>query len=206
VKYLIAFVTSIFLFNFFMGCTVLSAPDGEDTVVAVGLGDTQKPSEKVPAAEAEDIMPQIFEPGSLEDPEICSTCHRDIYNEWSKSMHANAWEDKWYQPDYILAHQQTDGATDLLCGACHAPVAARTGLLPPADGSQFDATSRRGISCDFCHTVSGVGLMFFADEPLRVRVEFADSDGTVRVHTGRLVRTQKMTERTTGFAIEFDPE
>jgi len=54
--------------------------------------------------------------------------------------------------------------------------------------------------------VSGVGLMFFADEPLRVRVEFADSDGTVRVHTGRLVRTQKMTERTTGFAIEFDPE
>ena len=36
--------------------------------------------------------------------------------------------------------------------------------------------------------------------------QFADSDGTVRAHTGRLVRTQKMTERTTGFAIEFDPE
>ena len=159
-KYLIAFVTSIFLFNFFMGCTVLPAPDREDAVVAVAVGDTPKPSEKDPAAEVEDIMPQIFEPGSFEDPKICSTCHRDIYNEWSKSMHANAWEDKWYQPDYILAHQQTDGATDLLCGACHAPVAARTSLLPPADGSQFDATSRRGISCDFCHTVSGVGLMF----------------------------------------------
>ena len=104
-------------------------------------------------------MPPLFEPGSFEDPKVCSTCHRDIYNEWSKSMHAYAWEDKWYQPDYLLAHQQTDGATDLLCGACHAPVAARTGLLPPADGSQFDATSRRGISCDFCHTVSGVGQM-----------------------------------------------
>ena len=160
VKYIVAFVTSIFLFNFFMGCTVVPVQDGEDAVVAVAVEDPPDPSEKDPTAEAEDIMPQIFEPGSFEDPKTCSTCHRDIYNEWSKSMHANAWEDKWYQPDYILAHQQTNGATDILCGACHAPVAARTGLLPPADGSQFDATSRRGISCDFCHTVSGVGQMF----------------------------------------------
>lgn len=103
---------------------------------------------------------QIFEPGAFEDPDVCSHCHRDIYNLWSKSMHAYAWEDKWYQPDFILAHQQTDGATDLLCGACHAPIAARTGLLPPADGSKFDEVSRRGISCDFCHTVSGVEQMF----------------------------------------------
>jgi hypothetical protein len=160
VKYLVAFVTSILLFNFFIGCTVTPAPDREDAVVAVAVEDPPDPSEKDPTAEVEDIMPQIFEPGSFEDPKTCSTCHRDIYNEWSKSMHANAWENKWYQPDYILAHQQTDGATDLLCGACHAPIAARTGLLPPADGSQFDATSRRGISCDFCHTVSGVGQMF----------------------------------------------
>ena len=159
-KYLAAFVTSIFLFNFFMGCAVLPAPDGESAVLAVAVEDPPEPSEKEPDAEAEDIMHQIFEPGSFEDPKTCSTCHRDIYNEWSKSMHANAWENKWYQPDYILAHQQTDGATDLLCGACHAPIAARTGLLPPADGSQFDATSRQGISCDFCHTVSGVGQMF----------------------------------------------
>ncbi len=103
--------------------------------------------------------PQKFEPGAFEDPKVCSTCHSAIYEEWSRSMHAYAWEDKWYQPDYLLAHQETDGATDTLCGACHAPVAARTGLLPPADGSKFDATSRRGISCDFCHTVSGVEQM-----------------------------------------------
>ncbi len=75
-------------------------------------------------------------------------------------MHAAAWVDKWYQPDYLLAHQQTHGATDLLCGACHAPIAARTGLLPPADGSKFDAASLRGISCDFCHTVTGVEQMY----------------------------------------------
>jgi hypothetical protein len=54
--------------------------------------------------------------------------------------------------------------------------------------------------------LSGIGLMFFAAEPLRVTVEFVDCDGIARVQSGKLVRTQKMTERTTGFAIEFDPE
>lgn len=103
---------------------------------------------------------QKFEPGQFENPEKCLHCHRDIYNDWSKSMHALAWEDKWYRPDYLLAHQETDGATDLLCGACHAPIAERTNLLPPADGSKFDATSSRGISCDFCHTVSSVKQMY----------------------------------------------
>lgn len=121
------------------------------------------PAEKLIVSSAAEIKaerPDLFTPGDFEDPKVCSTCHRDIYNEWSKSMHAYAWEDKWYQPDYLLAHQQTDGATDLLCGACHAPIAERTGLLPPADGSRFDEASRRGISCDFCHTVTGAEKMF----------------------------------------------
>lgn len=104
--------------------------------------------------------PQIFAPGAFEAPKVCSYCHQDIYDDWSHSMHAKAWDNPWYQPDYLLAHEETEGATDLLCGACHAPIAARTGLLPPADGSQFDETSRRGISCDFCHTVTGVEEMF----------------------------------------------
>jgi hypothetical protein len=161
-KYSIIFVTSMFIFIFFMGCTALSVPNEEDSIVAVDIsaGDILKLSEKGPATATKVVKPQLFKPGSFENPKVCSTCHRDIYNEWSKSMHAYAWEDKWYQPDYILAHQQTDGATDLLCGACHAPIAARTGVLPPADGSQFDAASLRGISCDFCHTVSGVEQMF----------------------------------------------
>ena len=150
-KYLTLTVLSIFVCVFFVEVGFLHAssviPPADAASVAAVVDDTV--SDKA----------QLYEPGSFEDPKVCSTCHRDIYNEWSKSMHANAWTDKWYRPDYLLAHQQTDGATDLLCGACHAPIAARTGLLPPADGSKFDDASRRGISCDFCHTVSGVGEM-----------------------------------------------
>lgn len=144
---------------FSLVAVILILIDGGELLHASG---SATPATEVAAdsTETEAATSQMFQPGAFEDPEVCSTCHRDIYNEWSKSMHAYAWEDKWYQPDYLLAHQQTDGATDLLCGACHAPIAARTGLLPPADGSKFDATSRRGISCDFCHTVTGVSQMY----------------------------------------------
>jgi hypothetical protein len=45
--------------------------------------------------------------------------------------------------------------------------------------------------------------MFFTDEPLRVAVEL-ELDGRLVTYTGRLVRAQKMSATTTGFAIEFD--
>jgi hypothetical protein len=109
---------------------------------------------------AQHVVPDMFQPGSFENPQTCAGCHRDIYAAWSTSMHAYAWENTWYQDDFMLAHQESGGATDMLCGPCHAPIAARTGLLPPADGSNFDETSRYGISCDFCHTVTAVEQMF----------------------------------------------
>lgn len=138
--------------------------------------DAPQPVETARVAAAVDNntgKPRMFEPGAFENPKVCEPCHSEIYEDWSKSMHANAWTDKWYQPDYLLAHQQTNGATDTLCGACHAPIAARTGLLPPADGSKFDETSKRGISCDFCHTVTGVSQMFnmgHVSEPGNVKI------------------------------------
>lgn len=136
---------------YFMGCGNVNVNQEELATSAEKVAAAEEPSAS---------KPQIFEPGSFESPEVCMHCHQEIYDEWSKSMHAYAWKDKWYQPDFQLAHKETDGLTDLLCGACHAPIAARTGQLPPADGSQFDATSLQGISCDFCHTVTGVEQMF----------------------------------------------
>ncbi|HEY5673896.1 MAG TPA: multiheme c-type cytochrome [Malonomonas sp.] len=170
-KRFVIFLMLALPFALFTGCGLPKTSSEPPTVT---VADTVKQPELVAATDAEKAassatvaaaetkveVPQNFEPGDFESPEKCANCHRDIYNDWSKSMHAMAWEDKWYQPDYMLAHQQTNGATDTLCGACHAPIAARTGLLPPADGSKFDATSRRGISCDFCHTVTGVSQMF----------------------------------------------
>jgi len=148
-------------FLLFTGCSTLSSPENADTQEPTDatVAETETPA-PVEEPEAKTAEPQMFTPGDFESPERCVNCHREIYEDWSKSMHALAWVDKWYQPDYMLGHRETDGATDMLCGACHAPIAARTGLLPPADGSKFDETSKRGISCDFCHTVTRVEQMF----------------------------------------------
>ena len=51
----------------------------------------------------------------------------------------------------------------------------------------------------------GHALLFFSEEGLRVRVEVHEDEGT-RSYLGRLIRLQRMSESSTGLAIEFDPE
>ncbi|EEG79050.1 multiheme c-type cytochrome [Dethiobacter alkaliphilus] len=129
-------------------------------LILQGCGGQQSPqeSDREQAANDSPVSEEevLFNPGDFEDPSVCGGCHGEIHQAWSGSMHAAAWTNELYQPDYLLAAQETDGATDVFCGECHAPVAVRVGQLPPVDGSEFDDTSRQGVSCDFCHTVSEV--------------------------------------------------
>jgi hypothetical protein len=107
--------------------------------------------------------PALFEPGAFENPDRCAGCHREIYDAWAKSKHRFAWEDPFYQPDYLKASKETEGFTDIFCGECHSPVSVRTGQLPPPDGKLFDEISKQGVSCDYCHTVKEI------IEPVNVR-------------------------------------
>lgn len=97
-----------------------------------------------------------FEAGAFENPSNCAGCHRDIFDAWSQSMHRFAWDNEFYQPDYLQASRETDGFTDIFCGECHTPTGVRTEQLPPPDGSLMDDTSMQGVSCDYCHTVEEV--------------------------------------------------
>jgi hypothetical protein len=51
--------------------------------------------------------------------------------------------------------------------------------------------------------VSTSGVLFLSGDALRVVIEFADRGRTER-RTGRLVRAQRMTDQTIGWAVEFD--
>jgi hypothetical protein len=51
--------------------------------------------------------------------------------------------------------------------------------------------------------LSDAGVFFTSAERLRVSVELVE-DGVVRVRSGHLVRVQRMSEDSTGYAIEFD--
>jgi len=77
-----------------------------------------------------------------------------------------------------------------------------------ADRQEVDSLVRMRIETGeitgLADNLSEAGLMFFTDEPLRVRVELVQG-GTTRSFTGRLVRSQRMNETHTGLAIEFDP-
>jgi hypothetical protein len=53
--------------------------------------------------------------------------------------------------------------------------------------------------------VSPSGVLFLSGDALRVVIEFEDRGRTER-RTGRLVRAQRMTDRTIGWAVEFDRE
>lgn len=149
----IAFLFLLFLFSCDYGHPIVYAAKAEKP--ESGKNQPGKPEN---AGISEQKMDNIntFEAGDFENPENCGGCHRDIYTAWSKSKHRFAWEDPFYQPDYLKASHETDGFTDVFCGECHAPIARRTGQLPPPDGSLFDETSKKGVSCDFCHTVKAV--------------------------------------------------
>jgi len=108
----------------------------------------------------EPVQTALFAPGDFQDPAVCGACHTEIYKAWSGSKHASSWVGELFQPDFQQALAETDGAVGALCGECHAPIAFRTGQLPPFDGSEFDEISKRGISCDFCHTISEVTEKF----------------------------------------------
>jgi len=53
--------------------------------------------------------------------------------------------------------------------------------------------------------VSRAGILFYSDQPVRVTIELADPSGPRRYH-GKLIRLQRMSESSTGLAVEFDPD
>ncbi|MBF0426570.1 MAG: hypothetical protein HQL66_12215 [Magnetococcales bacterium] len=116
---------------------------------------------------AADILSQPIDPvlpkgiASLSARE-CGTCHGEIYQEWSESMHARAWSDAHYQAE--LAYEKHNP----LCLGCHTPLkpqreslaggTAATGAPASARVANpgFDSLLRdEGVTCAACHVRNG---------------------------------------------------
>ncbi len=91
-------------------------------------------------------------PGVLNPSAVCGSCHRQIYQMWQRSMHANSWSDPVFQASYMKAYVETGGKARGICMPCHAP-----GAVLSKD-SDREASTSEGISCDFCHSVVSVDL------------------------------------------------
>ncbi|MDT8384139.1 MAG: hypothetical protein RRB22_06965 [Gammaproteobacteria bacterium] len=90
--------------------------------------------------------------------EECATCHRDVYDEWSTTIHSQAWTDPYFQVDWRF-----DGSPQI-CKNCHIPLDRQqeftvTGfndaekwdpILQP--NPDFDpALQHEGVTCNVCH-------------------------------------------------------
>jgi hypothetical protein len=93
-----------------------------------------------------------IEDGRITPSVVCGTCHRDIYQMWRSSAHAEAMEDVVFFEAYRETEAR-DAATARLCLGCHAPL---TQVSPdPALSAQ---ATWDGVSCDACHSLVSVEL------------------------------------------------
>jgi PilZ domain-containing protein len=53
--------------------------------------------------------------------------------------------------------------------------------------------------------ISRAGILLYSDQPLRVSIEVKEPGGP-RTYKGRLIRLQRISDESTGLAVEFDPE
>ena len=120
--------------------------------LAKKLADPQDPffPSRLSASENKALKASDFE-----DPGDCGECHEQIYMQWEGGMHANAWKDPTYTALHHIASKETRGLTDRYCIACHTPIAVLAGEIKPGEDSKVSEISRKGVQCDFCHTVSG---------------------------------------------------
>jgi Cytochrome c554 and c-prime len=85
----------------------------------------------------------------------CAKCHQSIHLYWSESEHARAATKASYLESLRGAVESGPDREGVRrgCVSCHAPTALTSG-----DYALVRPTTREGVSCDFCHTVSAVDL------------------------------------------------
>jgi PGF-CTERM protein len=106
------------------------------------------------------IVAGAVESSDFDDPTVCKGCHGEIYNQWDGSMHSIAYTDPVYLKEEEMASRETDGLTDTYCARCHTPIGVLSGEVPPIGLENLSEISKKGIQCDFCHSVNestGIG-------------------------------------------------
>ena len=95
----------------------------------------------------------------------CKSCHSDIYAQWKKSRHANAWSNDLMQAGYIMEPEP-------FCALCHAPYQEQWAEIQsndewyksqhPTNGSLLTSVQKKpeplsdeGITCTTCHFRNG---------------------------------------------------
>ena len=106
------------------------------------------------AAGAEHLKLDDFTPA-----EKCGACHVDIYQQWRTSAHSHAATDPIFWQFFQQATRDIPGLAGGACLSCHSPVGTVTKEIrftePVVSPLKLSAVANEGVTCDFCHTISG---------------------------------------------------
>ena len=91
--------------------------------------------------------------------ETCRPCHVEIYQQWRSSYHSQAATDPVFWQLFEQAIRDTSSRASALCLTCHAPVATVgrevAWLGRVSSPLELSPVAQEGVTCDFCHTISG---------------------------------------------------
>lgn len=79
----------------------------------------------------------------------CGQCHKELYNDWKRSLHADASSNAVFKAAYMQVYFEHGERARPACLTCHAPVAYFNN-----DPKLTQAISREGVNCDFCHSIA----------------------------------------------------
>lgn len=101
-------------------------------------------------------------------PETCGGCHDEIYSQWKGSLHNLALDDIIYTAaaDDGLKGLKDKGEIEEAehCQLCHTPVGFISGypLKTSDDRKKIAEIARKGIQCDYCHSITGAYAIYNA--------------------------------------------
>ncbi len=106
------------------------------------------------AASAYTPPPLLRNNMNAQSAQTCRSCHVDITQQWTTSAHASAdrKNNLLFGRMYFASIRETRGATMVKCGPCHETVSFMTN-----DFEKLRDVSSEGITCVFCHAISGRG-------------------------------------------------
>lgn len=96
---------------------------------------------------------------AIADSQECGACHRDIYQQWSSSIHSQSASDPTYVANINLLEQSKGIEATRYCEGCHAPVAIMTGALTPGGmhgGNPESVAHLEGVGCTGCHRITDI--------------------------------------------------
>lgn len=95
-----------------------------------------------------------------EKPQVCQSCHDNIYQQWSQAMMSQAFTHHWDEIEYFelaVPHAAKDEKVAGVrhgCNGCHAPTSFLAGDTPPPRPEE-NSRANESVHCDHCHTVTG---------------------------------------------------